>query len=107
MAGRTSSVVRLTGNFQVSVPKRIREALGLQLGDFLDTSIENGAVVLRPKTLTDREVLIQQIQDDVAASQADIAAGRSVGPFTSADEVEAVLRDISPLTTRPDARSTE
>ena len=50
---RTSTVVRLTGNYQVSVPKALREQLGLKLGDFLDTSIEQGAVVLRPKVLTD------------------------------------------------------
>lgn len=53
MPPRTSTVVRLTGNYQVSVPKALREKLGLKLGDFLDTSIERGAVVLRPKVLTD------------------------------------------------------
>jgi AbrB family looped-hinge helix DNA binding protein len=50
---RTSTVVRLTGNYQVSVPKALRDKLGLKLGDFLDTSIERGAVVLRPKVLLD------------------------------------------------------
>jgi bifunctional DNA-binding transcriptional regulator/antitoxin component of YhaV-PrlF toxin-antitoxin module len=45
---RSSTVVRLTGNYHVSVPKALRDQLGLKLGDFLDTRIERGAVVLRP-----------------------------------------------------------
>jgi len=37
---RLSSV--WTGNYQVSVPKPLRDQLGLKLGDLLDTSIERG-----------------------------------------------------------------
>ena len=82
---RTSTVVRLTGNYQVSVPKRLRDTLGLKLGDFLDTSIERGAVVLRPKVLTDRAgfdaaqraragIGVSRAYDDVAEFIADLKA---------------------------------
>jgi AbrB family looped-hinge helix DNA binding protein len=79
---RTSTVVRLTGNYQVSVPKALREQLGLKLGDFLDTSIERGAVVLRPKVLTDPGRL--------AADRARAGIGVSRA-FETADELLADL----------------
>jgi len=79
---RTSTVVRLTGNYQVSVPKALRDQLGLKLGDFLDTSIERGAVVLRPKVLTDPGRL--------AADRARAGIGVSRA-FETADELLADL----------------
>lgn len=82
---RTSTVVRLTGNYQVSVPKRIRDTLGLKLGDFLDTSIERGAVVLRPKVLTD--------PGRVAADRARAGIGLSPA-FETADELVAHLHRV-------------
>lgn len=82
MAARTSTVVRLTGNYQVSVPKRIRDSLGLKLGDFLDTSIERGAVVFRPKVLQDRGA--------IAAARA--RAG--VGVSRAYDNVDEFVTDL-------------
>lgn len=79
---RTSSVVRLTGNYQVSVPKAVREKLGLKLGDFLDTSIEKGAVVLRPKLLVDPGRLAAE------RARAGIGVSRA---FDTADELIADL----------------
>lgn len=87
MAARTSNVVRLSGNYQVSVPKRIREALGLKLGDFLETSIEDGAVVFRPKTLADREVVVAYEE-----ATEDERAGRLSGPFDTVEALAAHLR---------------
>jgi len=79
---RTSTVVRLTGNYQVSVPKALREQLGLKLGDFLDTSIERGAVVLRPKVLADPGRLAAE------RARAGIGVSRA---FETADEFVADL----------------
>ena len=79
---RTSTVVRLTGNYQVSVPKALREQLGLKLGDFLETSIQHGAVVLRPKVLADLGRL--------AADRARAGIGVSRA-FDTADELVADL----------------
>jgi AbrB family looped-hinge helix DNA binding protein len=51
-----TAVARFTGNHQVSIPKPIREAIGLKLGDFLEVSAVRGTIVLRPKQLTDKPV---------------------------------------------------
>jgi AbrB family looped-hinge helix DNA binding protein len=79
---RASTVVRLTGNYQVSVPKALREQLGLKLGDFLETSVQRGAVVMRPKVLTDPGRL--------AAERARAGVGVSRA-FDTADELIADL----------------
>lgn len=82
MPARTSTVVRLTGNYQVSVPKRIRDTLGLKLGDFLDTSIERGAVVLRPKVLLDLGVLAAE------------RARKGIGVSRAYDDVDEFIGDL-------------
>jgi AbrB family looped-hinge helix DNA binding protein len=54
---RAAITTRLTGNYQVSVPKPVRDALGLQLGDIFEVSAgPRGVVVLRPKQLTDKPI---------------------------------------------------
>ena len=53
---RTTAIARFTGNHQLSIPKPIREAIGLQLGDFVELTAERGAIVLRPKQLTDKPI---------------------------------------------------
>jgi len=94
---RTSTVVRLTGNYQVSITKRVRETLGLKLGDFLDTSIERGAIVLRPKVLTDPGL------EAANRARAGIGVSRAyddVGEFI-ADLKTAAKRHRQPLAHRP------
>ena len=53
MARTTAVLARLTGNHQISIPKPIRDALGLKLGDFFEVRAERGVVVMRPKALED------------------------------------------------------
>ena len=79
---RTSTVVRLTGNYQVSVPKALRDQLGLKLGDFLDTRLERGAVVLRPKVLLDPGAL--------AAAR----ARRGIGVSRAYDNADEFIADL-------------
>jgi AbrB family looped-hinge helix DNA binding protein len=85
------AVTTLTGNWQVVVPKPVRDALGLKLGDILEARAEGGAVVLRPKVLLDREEFLKQLKDDVESSKADVAAGRVLGPFDSAEQLGRAL----------------
>lgn len=98
MGVRTSTIVRLTGNYQVSVPKRIRDTLGLKLGDFFDTSIERGAVVLRPKVLLDPGAL--------AADR----ARKGIGVSRAYDDVNEFIGDLKAAAKRhrqPSARRTK
>jgi len=41
-------IVRVTRKFQITIPKRVREALGIRVGDRLEVNIERGRIVVRP-----------------------------------------------------------
>ncbi len=49
--------VRLGEKGRITIPARIREALGLREGDVLQLSIEGGAIILKPeKTVTAKQL---------------------------------------------------
>lgn len=77
------SIVTIKNKYQIVIPAKLRKEVGLNVGDFLEAGYEDGKVVLTPKSLLDREL---------AMSLADIRAGRTYGPFTTADELIASLR---------------
>ena len=53
---KITAIARFTGNHQVSIPKPVRDAIGLALGDFVELTAKHGAIVLRPKQLTDKPI---------------------------------------------------
>lgn len=50
-------VGKLTSKGQTTIPKKIRDRLGLKSGDRLMFSIENGQIVIRPKTGSIRDAI--------------------------------------------------
>jgi AbrB family looped-hinge helix DNA binding protein len=81
-----AALTRITSNFQITMPKAMREALSLKRGDLLEATVERGAVVLRPKVLGDRAEFLRQLKKDTEASDAAVKAGRVLGPFDNADD---------------------
>ena len=90
-----SALTRITGNYQVTVPKDARDALGLKQGDFLEARVERGAVVFRPKVVRDRDEFLKQLRKDIEAGKADVKAGRVLGPFDNARDAMRALRDFT------------
>lgn len=43
------AVVKILDHGQITIPKHIRESLGLKKGDIVDTRIEEDCVVITPK----------------------------------------------------------
>lgn len=41
-------VVRVTRKFQMTIPKRVREALGIRVGNRLEVDVEGDRIVVRP-----------------------------------------------------------
>ncbi|MBI3606334.1 MAG: AbrB/MazE/SpoVT family DNA-binding domain-containing protein [Nitrospirae bacterium] len=70
-------IVKVKDKFQVTVPADIRAKLSLKVGDLLEATVKNGHLELSPKTLVDREI---------ALAEADIKAGRYLGPFETVEE---------------------
>jgi AbrB family looped-hinge helix DNA binding protein len=76
-------IVTVKNKYQVVIPLRVRNEVGINVGDILDAKVERGRIVFTPKSLIDR---------GVAESLQDYKKGRSYGPFDSAEEMLASLR---------------
>ncbi len=69
--------------FQVTIPKKVRDALGIKAGDLVETSLTpEGAALIRPVVLVHRKV--DHLDKRFEAAEADVKAGRTVGPFKTA-----------------------
>ena len=42
------TIVKVTRKYQITLPKEVREKLGIRAGDFLKVKVEDGKVVLEP-----------------------------------------------------------
>jgi bifunctional DNA-binding transcriptional regulator/antitoxin component of YhaV-PrlF toxin-antitoxin module len=81
------SLVKVKTKGQVTIPTALRRRAGLNVGDFLDAKLERGTLTLTPQTPVDR---------DIAESLEDLKAGRTYGPFDTADEMMRSLRARRP-----------
>jgi len=72
------SIVKVKTKGQVTLPTAVRKLIGLKVGDLLKINENNGTIVLTPQAMIDRRL---------AQSFADFKAGRSYGPFNSADNM--------------------
>ena len=68
--------------YQLVIPKKLRAAAKLKVGDFLKAELRGDGILLTPVDLLER---------DLAAAEADVKAGRVYGPFSSA---KAVVRSL-------------
>jgi AbrB family looped-hinge helix DNA binding protein len=89
------ALVSVKSKYQVVIPRDVREAAGVEVGDLLEAKVEAGKITLTPKPAVDH---------GVAESLADFAAGRSYGPFkTAKDLVDSLHRESARI--RPKAKS--
>ena len=82
-------ITRVGPKYQVTIPKETRAAVGMQVGDYVETSVSNGVVVLRMKDLVDRHPAVEA---RLAEAEADVQAGRVHGPFASVQGLTRSLR---------------
>jgi bifunctional DNA-binding transcriptional regulator/antitoxin component of YhaV-PrlF toxin-antitoxin module len=72
------ALVSVKSRYQVVIPRDVREAVGVEVGDLLEAKVEAGKITFTPKSALDR---------GVTESLADFAAGRSFGPFKTDKEL--------------------
>jgi AbrB family looped-hinge helix DNA binding protein len=72
------SLVRVKTKGQVTIPTRLRERAGLNVGDILEAKLERGKITLTPQTLLERHI---------AESMEQIKKGQFYGPFDTAEEM--------------------
>jgi len=69
--------------YQLVIPKSLRAAAKLKVGDRLKAELRGDGILLTPLDLVER---------DLATAEADVKAGRVLGPFTSAREAVRALK---------------
>ncbi|MBU4310595.1 AbrB/MazE/SpoVT family DNA-binding domain-containing protein [bacterium] len=83
------TVLTLRKNAQLTLPKRVREALNLHEGDLIEMKVKDKKVILTPQMTIDSEQAwfwVKEWQKKEARAEADIKAGR-VKKFSSAKEL--------------------
>lgn len=48
-----SSIMKISPQGQIRVPKKIMEALGIEKGDYVEVELEENQIVLKPRKLID------------------------------------------------------
>ena len=88
-------IVRVKTNGQVTLPAAITDQAGISVGDLLEAKIERGKITLTPKSLIDQRL---------AQSFNDYKEGRTYGPFETADDLVASLKNNLKKRTRKPKR---
>lgn len=93
-------VTKVGPKYQVTIPHRVRKAVGLEAGDLVQASVGvDGTIVLRRKLLVDRD---PELEKQLEESEADVKAGRVLGPFGTA---RTAVRALKTFKRRGDARN--
>ena len=77
------AMVTVKPKYQVTLPTKVREQIGLDIGDILEAKVERGKITLTPQALIDRRI---------AEGLDDIRKGREHGPYSSVAEALAAFR---------------
>ncbi len=88
------AMAKITRNFQVSIPKEVRDRLHLEEGDFVEVEERDGEIVMVPKKLIDADQAwfwSREWQEGEREVDEDIRAGRVSGPFKNIDELKKRL----------------
>ena len=72
------SIVTVKNKFQIVIPQRVREQIGVAVGDLLEAKVERGRITLTPKSLVDRAI---------AEGLEDVRKGCVKGPFGTVGEL--------------------
>lgn len=76
-------LVTVKDRFQVVIPPLVRKQIGVAVGDVLEARAQKGKIVLEPKGIVD---------PGITESLADFKAGRTHGPFDTAEEAIASMK---------------
>jgi AbrB family looped-hinge helix DNA binding protein len=71
-------IVTVKNRYQVVIPQRVREQVGVAVGDTLEAKVERGRITLTPRPVVDSAT---------AEGLEDVRKGRVRGPFKTVDEM--------------------
>src|SRR5687768_5883662 len=102
MKTHMTTLVKIQRKGQMTLPSRLREAIGVNEGDRLEASVHRGKIVLSPTLVIDRSKFPtaddeytpaqrRVIDARLAEAEEDIKEGRVYGPFTTHKAMMAFL----------------
>jgi len=92
------ALVAVKSKYQIVIPRDVREAIGVEVGDLLEAKVEAGKITFTPKSLVDQ---------GIAESLADFGAGRSFGPFkTHKDLIHSLHRESAKVGSKVKSKRT-
>ena len=53
-------LVKVIRHGQITIPKELREALGIEEGDVLEVELKKSQMVIKPKAVVDKEIARQE-----------------------------------------------
>lgn len=84
------ALTKIRENFQVTIPKAARTAVGLKIGDVVEAVPHPQGLLLKAKTVVDKD--LEEVRAAYHEAKADAKAGRLSPVFETADEGIAYLR---------------
>ena len=86
-------IIKVLRHGQITLPKELREVLGVKEGDILEAEMKENQVVLRPKTLIDKipeseSELSEQGKAKIIEAIEDYEKKKMSGPFRSVKEMK-------------------
>lgn len=87
--------------FQVVIPKKLRETAGVRVGDLFAAELRREGILLKPLTIAERD-FNAELERHLSEAEADIKAGRVLGPFDNASDALRAVKDFAKK--RPHAR---
>lgn len=81
------SLVRVKQKYQITIPQKLRSEVRLEVGDLIDMFIRKNDIVLKPKTIVDRNV-----GEALEEGLNDLHAGRVTPSFSSVKEFKRFLK---------------
>lgn len=89
------SAVKIGPKHQITIPKEVFSSLNLEVGDFLDTRVQDNTIVLIPKKLVAKDqewFWTKDWQEREKETDEAIAKGEIVGPFSTAADALSALK---------------
>ena len=86
-------LVRVMGKARITLPVKIREALGINEGDYLEAEVKNNRVALIPRALDNKMESVElspQGEQMLKESLEDVRAGR----IKAFDNLEDLIGDL-------------
>ena len=82
-----TTALKVGPKYQVTIPKDVRDALGIKVGDLVEATVDRRGALIRPV-----EVVPKKVRRRLEAAEADVKAGRTLGPFKTASAAMRALK---------------